>query len=544
MAVAAKLLLVIKEKNVPLTDTIFNSLLMGHIKTGDFDGYRSTLKMMKEVGLEPTDETYAVILSAAAEMSSGNSRFIDLFQETWKEAENNNVFLSNQRRFEIAIRIPENQTGLFNDFITSCGKEGGDYNTDCFNAILEAVNLRKLDFAMTLLKTMNRPNSPQYQSGNFLIRQMVKTNIELSRVKEICGLLKQEGLNEWGLSAAVESAFEHLDLDPCRAYLKHFVDGSEEKLGRAHYYWPLLTKCTTDSQLVDVLAQDMASVAKISSARSILDTFEEYVWTKNIRDPALLIDQLKTAGFSSSLMLTSLVNHHIQNHRFEEALKVLKNYHNLHLYPRYIAPNLALAFAKKGDLNEFVSILKKLRTMSSEVQDDSWIGRCLLLYVRTGGQERIPVQQLVARMGGLPISEAVLDALKEKNLLQEQDIQMLLASDLHGTEGEAVESVDGLENLLIELKSKGMSTRGCLRKLILAYCKTPADDSDYIVKRVDELLSDLNRQGFVISTCPQPRPLWLCMQTTVELMRRWKSNRRYRPSSRSIHSKSLILQLP
>ena len=401
MAAAAKLLLMIKERNVPLTETIFNSLLMGHIKAGDFDDYRATLQMMTASELELSADTYASILSAAAEMSSSNPRFIELFNETLKECREKGIELSDQQKLEIAVRIPKSQSNLFDQMISECNR-GGDYNTDCYNAILELVNMKKLDYAIKLLKTMNRPSSSSdsHKSGSFMIRQMVKSNIEPSKVKEICDLLKREGLNYCGLSVAVESAFENLDLEPSRIYLKYFIEESEDKVGRPHYYWPLLTKCKSDAQVFDVLMNDMASMDKLSSARSILDTFEEYVWTKNIRDSSLLLEQLKTVGYATSLVLTSLVNHHVQNHRLNEALQVLSKNSHIFVHPRFIAPNLALSFVQKGTVQDFVSILKKLRSMSVDGSDEEWIGRCLLLFVRAGGHSRVPINEILAGMKG------------------------------------------------------------------------------------------------------------------------------------------------
>lgn len=498
METVAKLLLMLKKQNVPLTDTMFNSLLMGYIKAGDIDNYFSTLKTMIDLKLEPTDETYTTILSAAAEMASSDTRFIDLFNDTLKEMRNKKIQLSDQQILQVASQIPENQTELFDRTVALCSRDG-EYNTDCYNAILQLVNSKKINLAMKLLKTMNRASSPLFQSGYFMIRQMVKANIDPNEVIRICDQLKQEGLTDYARSLAVESSFEFQDLETSRIYLKHFIEGNT---GRPHFYWPLLTKCTSDSQVLDVLLKDMLTMDKSCSARSILDTFEEYVWTKNIRDPILFIDQLKPGNYPTSLIWTSLVNHHLQSNRLGDALQVLNKCVHL-VHSRFIGPNLALAFVKGGSVNEFVSIVKKLQTMNVDGPDEGWLGRCLILYVSSGGNDRIPVTELLSGMKGIRIPEAVVDTLKERNLLHEQDIQTFNLADSYtyskpGSHETA--DIDALENHLIELRSQGMNTRGTERRLIIAYCKkTIGKDSDSVVKRVQELMADLSNQGIMVS---------------------------------------------
>ena len=90
-------------------------------------------------------------------------------------------------------------------------------------------------------------------------------------------------------------------------------------------------------------------------------------------------------------------------------------------------------------------------------------------------------------------------------MLKDQDIEMLRDSSTYSytkSAGADGGDVDVLENHLTELKSRGLNTRGCLRRLILAYCKKPVrigDDSGSIIKRVEELLADLRDQNFVLS---------------------------------------------
>lgn len=523
---ATKVLEFMKLKGFPVNEAVFNSLILGYGKAGDVQSAYGTLEIMRQCGLEPSSQTYKSLLCAYA--ISNKPEDIKKINELIEEAQKNEISLTDADIFEVIKILGKNDhSDLIEELVDKIPKRMG-YNQECLRCVTELCNLQKFDIALKLYKTM-KPSQFQMKNktvGFALIRQLVKSNAPSEYVINFCNQLSENGANDYGLSKAAEIALSIGDVKNGKIYLKEY--GKEHPL-RPHYFWPILAQCKTEDEVFNVLSEDMVSLANYDYG-PIHDTFVDYVWDKVTFDVDLFMEKCRAIGYSAILTFNSLLDYSVKYGKINQCANLISNpkYNNLKIQSRLLANSLVEAYCDNPDVKSTSKILKELlknparSISSSENSIQDYCGRFIisLLSMRPNDKNKLltPILKEFVNLG-LKISNNSMELIKKKFTISSEDYELLrkLASDeLLLDEIDEFRkqrkdmSIEELEENLIELKSKGMNTRGVLRSLLLAHCRRvrfPFDDPNEKInqlisssyKRVKEILKELEEEDYEFS---------------------------------------------
>lgn len=498
---ASKILEFMKSKDLTINETVFNFLVMGYIKANNMENAKGILDIMKNAQLEPTADTYTTLACGYAK--NGDIKEI---MNILTEAQNNDVFLIDKNYLEIIRTLSENGYLEYIDEIIGKIKKSVGYNQDCINTILELINKELEDVAYKLLYTMHQPvvtpgNKPQI--GQFFIRQLVKAERPLQKIIGFCQDLKSKGLNEVGLLKATESALFYQKIDHAIALIKEM---NKEGLPiRCHYFWPLLLHYKKKNNEIGVynilkLMEDLECYANY-------ETFSDYAFPAiNTLDENYVVEKLKDISNQPlNTFLNPLVNYYLTENDVQKAYNLVKKY-PVRLNSSLVR-TLSNAFKNSGDAKRILEILKTIiqhpEVNIDQLNRSDLAGQFLLQYLIISQNNVSGLEILLQEMAkmNLSISNNTADTILEKlkNELSEQAVLILeqIATDEFNEESDdhtaiphpRVMNIEDLENHLTELKSKGLNTRGVLRRLMMMHCRKKN------LERVIELKKEFDSQN-------------------------------------------------
>ena len=486
---ATKILEFMKSKDVPINEGVFNSLIIGYTKIGDFNAAFNTIEIMKKSEVEPSSVTYTTLLTCLAEKVTTDATVDKHFQETFATA-NETVYLSDRMKMDIlkallvhAPASPHIQT------VESTLQKTLGFKTDASNAATELLHRGHLDAALRIFYMLPRGGMPdQYKvSGSFFVAQMVRSNFPPEKIFEICSRFKNEGINDFAFQTVADVAAEVSDLKTARMFVRRFLQEAEDPVPRTHYFWPLLVKSKNQQEILEVMREDMQSVCFSSSAQALIDTFTDYIWPK-ASDPDLLMQECRVLGYSAPILVSSYIEHLINNGEYSRAIAFLRDTksQNQRLIQGSVFKALAVNAAKSGNGGEIVALMKEFHLRNTENDVEDRTGQFLVDFVGNGGNTRQSGDKnvldiILRRMAdqNFVVSERYRERLSGMNLTDRQ-LQIIKSLSGHYRVSPTTNlsgddflpnGIDELEDHLRELQSKNMNTRGCIRKLILEYCK-------------------------------------------------------------------------
>lgn len=160
------------------------------------------LTVMTQAGLEPSADTYTTLMCGYAR--KGDIAEID---KTLAICETKDILLLEKDILEIIYALTTNGHADKVDPVMGKIRKMAGYNQDAVNVILRLINKGHEETALKILKTMprgSRPDGELIDTGNFLIKQLVKANRPAAKVLEVCKDLEESKLNARPLFVAVE----------------------------------------------------------------------------------------------------------------------------------------------------------------------------------------------------------------------------------------------------------------------------------------------------------------------------------------------------
>lgn len=524
---AIRILEHMKSKDMAITESVFNSLIIGYGKVGDLETAEQTLEMMRSSGAEPSSDTYTALLCAYA-FNSKNPETVEKINKTFDEITKSENDLSEAQLFKVIKTLALNDCdGPLLDQILKSIKKTIYYNKECLNVINELMFANKVDVALKLYYTMEASEAQikQKNVGHGLIRSMVRANIAPEVVFGVCEKLESEG-GENGLQLATEMALNYANVDVCRTYLKRMADKYPI---RVHYFFPLIVKCETEDQVLDVLSKDMAPFVNASYSQ-LMELFVDYIWPKNILDVNLFIEKCRDIGFSVTVTLNSLIRYYIGNNRLPDALQIMTSpiYSTVNLIKRELIYDLTeTAFNPNTNVDDITRTLQVIHSRQKQSPSESGLNDTFGQYLLSLIRRKLPQNQLNKILesfgrNNVKISNISVDTIRDRIPLSEQNekiLNKLSTKNLDDLRGVVYHDIDDitkprkemtpeeLEGHLIELRSKGLNTRGVLRNLLMSYCRRTrvSDDerTDPLVieaqKRVHQILEELKESEFQFS---------------------------------------------
>ncbi|KAL3226299.1 hypothetical protein MRX96_025203 [Rhipicephalus microplus] len=295
--------------------------------------------------------------------------------------------------------------------------------------------------------------------GNFFVSQMVRRGLPLERILHYCKDLQTRGLNSRALMRCAEVALSNHRTELALPLLREMHQQGMPL--RTHYFYPLVLAQGNNEQGVYNVLKSMLELGVDVN----FDLLAEYVFPAvNTEDTAAVVEKLKT-------------------HNLDKALAVAEQY-PVNLVASVLVPSLTNCYreARKAvpAVKLLSSILQGPESTATGTSRTDWAGKFLSeCLVEPPADLSNLVPELLANKVHISRSAAdmlrtrhgkslggsildMLDQISAEKLDEFSDSRLPSQNDM---------GIEELEAHLLELQSKGMNTRGALRRLLLLHCR-------------------------------------------------------------------------
>lgn len=148
---------------------------------------------MKECGLHPNIDTYTNLLCSFAKTGDLNA-----IQKTIDQCNAEEIQIPDRSILEVIYELSVNDHTDKIDHVVQFAEKSSEYNQYAVSVILRLSNHGLDDAAYTVLSTMTQSGNEageQSQTGDFLIKHMVKRNRPIEKIEAICKNLQQNERN-------------------------------------------------------------------------------------------------------------------------------------------------------------------------------------------------------------------------------------------------------------------------------------------------------------------------------------------------------------
>lgn len=493
VAGASKILEYMKTKELPINEKVFNALVMGHARANDMDNAKNILEVMRNAQLEPTAETYCALLEGYAKRGD-----LEALQATLQEVERQGLSLLDHHYLDLVHVLACAGYSQHVPYVLGKIRRLAGYTQDCINSCLQLLALGHDDVAWQVFATMQLASGGHH--GNFFAAQLVRCNMPLEKILFYCKQLQPN--NPRALLRCTEVA---LQLKNTELAMRLIHELRNQGLPvRPHYFYPiLLTKKAADD--VYTVLESMVELGAPPNYDTLLDYVFPIVGTD---DGRALLDGLKGVGLSGSAVVNPLLHHYLSRGDAARALDLVER-HPANLVAPMLVPSVAHCFAETRDARMAAKILSYIEespeaTSAGSSKRPDWAGRFLLDCSNNPKLDSTVLSQLIPELAahdvkvsagtaeairtkhGRELSSSVLDMLdKISSEVLEDDASMSAAP----IPSQNAMGIEDLEAHLVELKSKGMNTRGALRRLLLLHCRYRNLD------RALEIQEQLSKEG-------------------------------------------------
>ncbi|KAH7940440.1 hypothetical protein HPB49_000214 [Dermacentor silvarum] len=478
---ASKILEHMKSQDMAINEKVFNSLVLGHCRAGDTESAWNVLEVMRNAQLEPTADTFHALLVGCAERGDQAG-----LERALREADRVDTFLPDELLLDVVRVLACKGHHSMIDMLLERTRRLAGYTQDCINVCLQLLAQGQDEVAYRLLLTMESPRNEYH--GNFFVSQMVRRGLPLERILHYCKDLQSRGLNNRALVRSAEVALgsrSELALPLLREMHQQGMPL------RTHYFYPLVLAQGNNEQGVYDVIKAMMDLG----VETNYDLLAEYVFPAvNTEDTAAVVEKLKGLGLSVSAIVNPLVLHHLQASKLDKALAVAEQF-PVNLVPSLLVPSLAACYRETRQAVPAVKLLSMAlqgpEATSTGTSRTDWAGRflteCLVDQPAQHLNNLIP--ELVANMLD-QISAEKLDDFGDSRLPSQVHCAPSLTliqfkcfkvsgrtcrAPVHrcpsACDGQNDMGIEELEAHLLELQSKGMNTRGALRRLLLLHCR-------------------------------------------------------------------------
>ncbi|GLG97800.1 Leucine-rich PPR motif-containing protein, mitochondrial [Gryllus bimaculatus] len=485
-----------KDKNMPISEATFNSLILGYARAGDIKNSLSTLDAMYAANIFPSAKTYTVVLQSYAHF--GN---IKEMKRVYEEAASKNINLNIHLVMNICRTLAVNQHDkLILEFLDWLPNDLKRFTLAVENTILELIHLNCEKAALSIMMSVLPEGvHTAEQSCAFFVYEICRANIDPGNIINICNYLEKNEMYPRALYKAAEVSL-HLGKPDLTLPIFQTLAKNGETL-RPHYFWPLFKQSAKVDGEAGVLKtlKEMQAFKVIPDFHTLVDYILPVISTNN---PETTVQKLQDCGVAAHHSLTSVAatllltgKSYVTKMDYDKLMQPLVE---TFIVNKKIQPVSAfLKVASKHVTNDLAGhfVLELLAIKRTRLRKDDVIN--LLQSFKSVGLSISPfASEIIARYfknGGA-----------DSNLYNQ--ISLLLTSitqsDLQLSPSETIDAsiphprdmnLEELENHLVELKSKLMNTRGVLRRLLQLHMR------EGNIKRVLEVKKELENSGFKFS---------------------------------------------
>ncbi|KAL4716909.1 hypothetical protein ACJJTC_012720 [Scirpophaga incertulas] len=501
-----------KANNLPANESVFNSLILCQGKAGNLDSVQDVLTMMKSLKLEETLETYTAIACAFA----WNKKTDQVLEELAK-AEGKGFQFQEVHIMEIVKTLADvHMYDIIPKVLKFLPEE--TLNKPSISSYMQSVStllvfqnhpLVALEIYKCLPLPAFGPKDDQGLHGRSLVRDCVKASISSNVIAVITQELMSSGRNPIALNNAAEAA---LQLGKVPLALDIFTRMKQQNMPiRPHYFWPILmlsSKSFGEKGIMNTLTSMVQMGVKPDYDTMIDFTLPCVSFTS----PQKLMKKFTDTGLSISDVLTPMMETLLVSGQVRAASEICELFQGKVDVEKLLKP-IIKGYILSKDLKSTVYILEDILKKPMDSNKD-WIGRllCLFMQNRLVRHDLTEFMNLVKAFKGSPLmistvaAEYCISRLPDK--YGSETVEAFRSALLDITDERLIDTTDMLtpvvphpkhmteESLrahLIELDSKGMNTRGVLRKLLQKYCR------ENNLAQAREVVERCEKEGVVLS---------------------------------------------
>lgn len=519
-----------REKQLPVNENVFNALIMGHSFADDMESAAGIIAVMSQAGLDPSADTYTILLSGYAR--KGDIESINKYIKLCEEKE---IHLLDKDFLEVCYALAINGHSDKVDAVLNNIKKTIGYNQDAVNVILRLINKGQETSAMKVLKTMprsSRVDGGLNDAGNFLIKQLIKASRPIEQIIDICNEMEQSNMNSKPIMTAVEAALTTGNTKLAPGLLKEMLAKGYEV--RQHYFWPVICSAKNDDEIISIL-HSMRDDFDINPSA---ETIREYIVPNlKLKDLDAVIGLLRNAGISLASASTSTSFHALTKHDMAKAADIMTAYDAFYS-PALFSKPLVHALAKTMDYKNYIKIVRQIydsaprkltMNQTREVEQDeeseslenaspksnlkaNILGQIVLDAAIHFKVNRVEVlQNILAGLveQGLTISSSKAELIQERigeSMTTEMSTMLgkLTTGELEPaivdkqrtsrTGGIVNMDVAGIERLIQRFEEKGENTKPLKRQLLVSAIRSKN------IEKTEAIVERLKAEGYILTS--------------------------------------------
>jgi len=370
-----------REKQLPVNENVFNALIMGHSNADDIESAAGIISVMSQAGLEPSADTYTILLCGFAR--KGDIDSINKYIESCEEKE---IHLLDKDFLEIVHALAINGHEDKIESILGKLKKSIGYNQDAVNIILRLVNKGKVNTAVTILKTMprsTRMDGELADTGSFLIKQLVKADCPTEQILTVCNEMESASMHAKPILIALEEALKQGKVQVGKNLLLEMKTKGNEI--RQHYFWPLIASANNQTEAFEIVNFMVNEFNQELSGQTIRD----YIIPKlTNQDYDKMVLTLRNIGISAATACTCAAYTAIKKDDLAGAAKIMNTY-DAYFSPGLFRKPLLFALISKRDYENYVKCVRSIHdgvprlqninvNQIKEVEEDNIEGKYLI----------------------------------------------------------------------------------------------------------------------------------------------------------------------
>jgi len=361
---ALKILSHMKDENLTISQSVFESLIMGHGRAGDLAAASDMLAHMSVSGYEPTVDSFTVLAIAQAEAGD-----LDAVRDTLSKAEVAEQSLSDYNLLEIIFAFAIKGHDAHVDKMIELLQRGSYYNRDCKQMIYKLISEGQVATAEKLYDTMIQlptANPAHTAAGLFFLRQMLACGRPVSEVLE--SPVAASCRHPYMLEALLENCL--LGGRGAAAGGVMTAMAEQGKPLHAHYFWPSLVAAHQRG------GKEVCAVLKDMKERGVLltsATFRDYIFPgllkEGMRTDTQVIDFLKAeVGVAPSLTFNELCRYLLGKGQLKRVTDLI-DANSISVNPNVLF-NIEVGVETTQDHESGAKILSNVRDNQNKVVED------------------------------------------------------------------------------------------------------------------------------------------------------------------------------
>lgn len=461
---------IIKKKNITLDEETFNKLVQTYVISGKTAEAEYMITLMRDMEL-PLDKAHTELACGYAKLGDVPKLVKILNDESQSNA--------NLLRILKVLSTSDNGRHIpvvLNYLMASLP----EIQSDISKLIVELIRLNRTADAYAIINCIAINDRTKNNVNNFVnnfLNELIIANAPIDDIARYANDFVESGCEPYALTNTAEIGLKLGRTNLCLAIFQTMRNRNMEV--RPHYYWPLLAIMQKEGE---AKVYDFIKSMYKEGVELDFDTMCDYVYPfVNTADPLVTLRRLYSYDIPGTVTVVPLVVFLLSHNRVREALLMCKNSKVKLCYRELVKPLVSAYFATR-DTKNCVAIL----TMSSQGQE--FITYFLKMLLRDE-HSAFFVEDMECILKEFTFQNAKIsqrDATILKNTLLNRYVDVAQETDLLKLIDNMVDK--NLENSaftymlhyrymttkelhyhLIELNSKGLSTRIILRKLMEAY---------------------------------------------------------------------------